>query len=102
MAELLTSSQDVAEELLLATEEKLIDTENHLRSVRTNQRKKEKEWENQKIINDDKEIDLVIRERRVKEETNALAALHKSMSIELSGSMKGESMAYYLLKQREN
>ena len=100
-AELLSTSQDAAEQLLLLTEEKLAETENDLRSVFGFQKRRDKEWENEKYLLDEKERDLIKRERKLREETNELAALHKIMSVELSGSMKGESMAYSLLKQRE-
>lgn len=86
---------------LKVNEEKLYETENELRIVRTLHRARDTEWEECREERNAREIDLREREIKVQDEVAILSKLHKSMSDELAGSVRGESLALSLLKQRE-
>ena len=89
------------EERLRQNAEMLNETENELRIVRALHRARDKEWEEYRSERSSRESDLREREVAVREEAAALSAMHRAMSDDLKGSIRGESLALSLLKQRE-
>ena len=101
VTELLATSQDATDELLRASEERNSEIENELREVLTRQKLKEKDWEQQVRERNEKERVMKERERVIREELSILSMKQKTLSEELNGSQKGETLALSLLKQRE-
>lgn len=89
------------EERLRQNADAINETENELRIVRALHRARDKEWEEYKNDRSSREEDLREREVAVREEASALSAMHRAMSEDLKGSVRGESLALSLLKQRE-
>ena len=87
---------------LKINEKNLQETENELRIVRSLHRARDKEWEECRAERAEREGELRAREEAVREEVRTLSTLHKAMSGELAGRVKGESLALSLLKQRES
>jgi hypothetical protein len=87
---------------LKLNEKNLRETENELRIVRALHRARDKEWEEYRSERAEREKELRGREEAVREEVRTLSTLHRAMSVELAGCVKGESLALSLLKQRES
>jgi hypothetical protein len=87
---------------LKLNEKNLRETENELRIVRALHRARDKEWEEYRSERAERERELRGREETVREEVSTLSTLHRAMSAELAGCVKGESLALSLLKQRES